>query len=249
MGGFKEFCRGVGRGKTPGLRLLSLSAGVCWYLPSTDRELVISVRNLPVEEGVLAVAEGVREGRLEMLEGFELELPKIHCGDSPGILSDGDIVCPTVSGETIGRLGRDLGGGRVRRLRELKLQWTEEGDGGVGGLAVGLGSGGLPSLERLSLAVDCRGGAGNGCEALGRALGSSADTLPSLRTLILSCDGDSTLSRLSAGLVEGCVPCRIKVDLCLNGQESGLGDGDREGFGLGDLLLSFVRGKSPGCVS
>uniref|UniRef100_A0A0G4HTR0 Uncharacterized protein n=1 Tax=Chromera velia CCMP2878 TaxID=1169474 RepID=A0A0G4HTR0_9ALVE len=115
-------------------------AGLCRSLATGKVSLLQSLDlrryNDDAEEGVLALAEGIQGQRLSSLESFRLELS-------------------TVKGFAASGLGLAFGCGGCLGLQKLDLNWSEEGDEGVGGLAEGLGGGRLSFLRDLSLSVTC----------------------------------------------------------------------------------------------
>uniref|UniRef100_A0A0G4GHB9 Uncharacterized protein n=1 Tax=Chromera velia CCMP2878 TaxID=1169474 RepID=A0A0G4GHB9_9ALVE len=84
------------------------------------------------EEGVFALAEGIQGQRLSSLESFRLKLLNVE-------------------GSAVLGLGLAFGWGGCPGLQKLDLNWSEEGDEGVRGLAEVLGGGRLSSLRDLSL--------------------------------------------------------------------------------------------------
>eukprot|EP00820_Chromera_velia_P030526 Cvel_13187.t1-p1 / transcript=Cvel_13187.t1 / gene=Cvel_13187 / organism=Chromera_velia_CCMP2878 / gene_product=hypothetical protein / transcript_product=hypothetical protein / location=Cvel_scaffold891:42179-43048(+) / protein_length=290 / sequence_SO=supercontig / SO=protein_coding / is_pseudo=false len=113
-------------------------------------------------------------------------------------------------------LGVALGCGGCLSLQEIDLDWGEEGDEGVGGLAQGLGGGGLPSLRDLSLNVVCRqdmegGWDGQGCVALGDVL--STGKIPALRTVSLKMSWDRSFASVCECLSRGRIDPPIMVNI------------------------------------
>uniref|UniRef100_A0A0G4I0K2 Uncharacterized protein n=1 Tax=Chromera velia CCMP2878 TaxID=1169474 RepID=A0A0G4I0K2_9ALVE len=156
------------------------------------------------DEAVDAFALMVREGGTPQIEQIRLDFYHVDIRSAP-----------------MSSLGRALGSGRVSSLRQLKLEWFCRGDdenpeGGVVGLAEGLGGGGMPLLEDLDLDVsfgdDEEGGEG-GAE-LGEVL--STGKAPSLRRVRLGWPATQLLSTLCEGLCVGSSPppmMRLEMDL------------------------------------
>uniref|UniRef100_A0A0G4HIU3 Uncharacterized protein n=1 Tax=Chromera velia CCMP2878 TaxID=1169474 RepID=A0A0G4HIU3_9ALVE len=180
-------------GKTPDLRTIEVR------VPSSD--------DLErYDEAVDAFAVMVREGSVRKIEKILLDF---YYGD--------------LRSAPVSSLGRALGSGGASSLRELKLKWfcpwdDENPDGGVVGLAEGLGGGGMPLLEDLDLDVsfadDDGGGEGEGGAELGEVL--SMGKVPSLRRVRLGWPATQLLSTLCEGLCVGSSPhpmMRLEMDL------------------------------------
>uniref|UniRef100_A0A0G4HYB6 Uncharacterized protein n=1 Tax=Chromera velia CCMP2878 TaxID=1169474 RepID=A0A0G4HYB6_9ALVE len=181
-------------GKTPDLRTIEVKVSV------------LEVDGVRYDEAVAAFAVMVREGGIPRIEQMRLDF---YYGD--------------LRSAPVSSLGRALGSGGASSLRELKLKWfcpwdDENPDGGVVGLAEGLGGGGMPLLEDLDLGVsfadDDGGGEGEGGAELGEVL--SMGKVPSLRRVRLGWPATQLLSTLCEGLCVGSSPhpmMRLEMDL------------------------------------
>uniref|UniRef100_A0A0K6SA66 Uncharacterized protein n=1 Tax=Chromera velia CCMP2878 TaxID=1169474 RepID=A0A0K6SA66_9ALVE len=164
--------------------------------------------------GVLAIGKAMREKGLYSLESFRLS---IRSG---------------VGGAAMSALGMAMGWGGCPRLKNLDLEWAEEGDEGVAGIAEGLSMRGLSSLRDLSLRVRCyweeKGGGqgegegekkrwGDGCVALGEFL--STHQVPCLEIVRLDWFSNPSLCSLCEGLSRGRVPPEVSMDLRLDADD------------------------------
>uniref|UniRef100_A0A0G4G6R4 Uncharacterized protein n=1 Tax=Chromera velia CCMP2878 TaxID=1169474 RepID=A0A0G4G6R4_9ALVE len=184
------------------------------FLKSLHLETGKSPVGASIDEGVVALADGFREGKLCLLESLVL-----------------DFLLSRVGGEALFALGEALGSGGVslNALKRMSLRWKEtDGDRGLRGVAEGLGRsvGGFLCLETLSLKVACMGG--EGCKALGEVL-SSGKGPPSLRFLEVEMQCDGSLNSFCEGLSVGSLPPNLAVDFVL-WKTMGV-DSDHEGDG------------------
>uniref|UniRef100_A0A0G4HGZ4 Uncharacterized protein n=1 Tax=Chromera velia CCMP2878 TaxID=1169474 RepID=A0A0G4HGZ4_9ALVE len=152
------------------------------------------------EEGVRDLSEAIRRGGLCKLRNLKLNF----------------FTCVGRNSWTLSELGLALGGGKCLCLETLDLRWKEVGDEGVGGLADGLGMGGLPSLRHLYLEIRCGQRAaeeGGGCVSLGEIL--STNKVPSLRSVYLDWTFDESFAALCEGLSRGSVSPPLLVEMWL----------------------------------
>uniref|UniRef100_A0A0G4HCG9 Uncharacterized protein n=1 Tax=Chromera velia CCMP2878 TaxID=1169474 RepID=A0A0G4HCG9_9ALVE len=210
----------------------SLATGKAPLLQTLDREML----NENAEGGVEALAEGFRRGGLSSLTSFRLDIGGIFC-------DMGGMFC--TKGYALSTLGLALGGGGCPALQKLDLEWVEEGDEGVGGLAEGLGRGGLSSLRDLSLRVTCNQDGEEewgweGCIALGEVL--STGKVPSLRNVRLAWCCDQSFVSLCEGLSRGSVDPPVTVDLDLGG----VGGGENRNLGVTRFAEVIRAGKLSG---
>uniref|UniRef100_A0A0G4IEA1 Uncharacterized protein n=1 Tax=Chromera velia CCMP2878 TaxID=1169474 RepID=A0A0G4IEA1_9ALVE len=160
------------------------------------------------EGGVEALAEGFRRGALSFLTSCRLYVRDMFC----------------TKGYALSTLGLALGNGGCPALQKRDLEWDEEGDEGVGGLAEGLGRGRLSSLRDLSLRVTCNQNGegelnGEGCKAFGEDL--STGKVPSLRNMSLFCRCKQSFVSFCEGLSRGRVDPPVMVDIeLLEGERS-----------------------------
>uniref|UniRef100_A0A0G4HLH7 Uncharacterized protein n=1 Tax=Chromera velia CCMP2878 TaxID=1169474 RepID=A0A0G4HLH7_9ALVE len=169
--GFVALCRSLSAGTAPALKCLDLETS----RDPDDEE---------IDDGVVFLAQGVREGKLAELRNFYF-----NCFSS------------RVGAEVMADLNRAVGSGGVRGLQELSLCWHEEEDEGVSGFAEGLKAEGLASLEKLTLNVSC--GGEEGCKAFGEALGSCDEFFPCLDSLSLIWRANRGFAGLCEGLSGG----------------------------------------------
>uniref|UniRef100_A0A0G4HZS5 PPPDE domain-containing protein n=1 Tax=Chromera velia CCMP2878 TaxID=1169474 RepID=A0A0G4HZS5_9ALVE len=170
--------------------------------------LEVEMKNCFPEEGMEAIGEGMREGRLASLSRFS---PTLNAG-------------LFLQGSAVSTFGKSLGSGGCGCLQSLELEWSEVGDEGMGGLAEGLGGGGLSSLRDVSLRVHFKvkildegegKWGGEGCIRLGEVL--STGKLPSLRNVNLRWHCNESFGYLCEGLSRGRVDPPVMVDIDLRG--------------------------------
>eukprot|EP00820_Chromera_velia_P002062 Cvel_15673.t2-p1 / transcript=Cvel_15673.t2 / gene=Cvel_15673 / organism=Chromera_velia_CCMP2878 / gene_product=hypothetical protein / transcript_product=hypothetical protein / location=Cvel_scaffold1170:13702-15567(+) / protein_length=622 / sequence_SO=supercontig / SO=protein_coding / is_pseudo=false len=205
----------------------SLATGKAPLLQSLD----LQMWNENAEGGVEALAEGLPRGGLSSLTSFRLDARDMFC----------------TKGYALSTLGLAFGGnGGCPALQKLDLEWDEEGDEGVGGLAEGLGSGELSSLRDLSLRVTCNQDgegelSGEGCVALGEVL--STGKVPSLRNVSLVWWCNQSFVSLCEGLSRGSVDPPVMVDL---GIDVKFGEGENTDLGVTRFAEVVRAGKLSG---
>uniref|UniRef100_A0A0G4GV18 Uncharacterized protein n=1 Tax=Chromera velia CCMP2878 TaxID=1169474 RepID=A0A0G4GV18_9ALVE len=198
-------------------------------------ELKVAGQEELTEEAFATLCRSLTTGKASLLQTLNLEMFHENPGEGVGVLAEGirggglsslinlrlDLLggLPRNEAAALSILGLALGGGGCPRLQDLALDWEEEGDVGVGGIAEGLGGGRLPSLQNVSLLVRCVDGEGGGegegggCVALGEVL--STGKVPSLRSLTLTWDKSQGFRSLCEGLSRGRIDPPVMVDLSL----------------------------------
>uniref|UniRef100_A0A0G4FWK7 Uncharacterized protein n=1 Tax=Chromera velia CCMP2878 TaxID=1169474 RepID=A0A0G4FWK7_9ALVE len=236
-GDMGRFCsEAIAAGRLPKLKSLRHSGSSWFNVPgitalaqgmrggqTAPLEVLDIVYSIVGGGGLGVLAEGVRESKFACLEELKVES---LIGTSPSSFS------------AMGELGKALGSGCVSGLKGLSLTWFEQGDKGVSGIAEGLGAGGLPVLERLTLRSSNE--AGEGCRTLGRVLsGEGRRRLPSLRQLILDWDGDESLGSVCEGLSSGSLPSSVAVVLIISSRKPEIAErGDRAVMALAAAIRS-----------
>uniref|UniRef100_A0A0G4FVG0 Ion transport domain-containing protein n=1 Tax=Chromera velia CCMP2878 TaxID=1169474 RepID=A0A0G4FVG0_9ALVE len=187
-------------GGTPALRTLEME--VVPVVSANEEGEVGGEEDMRGRDGICALAEAVRGGRLSALENFVL----VESGSG-------------VEETAFAAVARTFGVGGVRSLQRLCLGWSQNGGGEIlWGLAESLGSGSdnLPSLAELSVTIGGEGdgeGIGGGGQAFGEAL--SSRKTPSLQSLRLEMQTDITFSSFCDGISEQGLPPDLKVDFFL----------------------------------
>uniref|UniRef100_A0A0G4G1D9 EF-hand domain-containing protein n=1 Tax=Chromera velia CCMP2878 TaxID=1169474 RepID=A0A0G4G1D9_9ALVE len=210
---FASLCGSFATGKVS--RLQSLDLEICDENP---------------EGGVRALAESIRGGGLRSLTNFRLNV----VGCLGKVEADGN---------SMSILGAALGSGGCPSLEKLDLDWIEEGDEGVRGLAEGLGGERLPCLRDLYLSLVSDypwEGGGEGCVALGEVL--STNKVPSLRSVKLCWSMNESLVPLCEGLSRGRVGPPTKLEMKL----MPAGEGCNVKAGVSGLAQVIRKGKLSG---